>query len=470
MSAAARAPWTLPVARPEPAAARQNVLIVTYHFPPDALVGGMRWQKFAKYLPQFGWTPHVLTAQPQYYDAQDPARLSEVAHAAIVRTRVLPNVRTLLMRARRWFSTWPRLVRRERLPSAPAAPVRAANAPPGVLSRWLFSLLWVPDDFIGWFPPALVRGLRVCRQQPIAAIVSSGPPHTCHLVGVALHWMTGVPWIADFRDPWATCQTKPWFVRSALSDTLDLAMERVVVRNAAAVVVTTEQLSARLRDVYPDQAQKFVTITNGFDPDDFQIADGCSTRADSRFTVAHAGSIYGQGSVTPLLEATAQLVSRGDVPASRFRLVFAGDVGEPREFGRVVEALGLSTVVECRGRLDYGDTVKLLHDSDLLVLFGQAQPEQVPAKAFDYIAAGRHILAVTEPGATADLAHHIGGTVVSRDADRIAAAIRNQYHRWKFRKDRPGPSGLLQPDALRRYDRVRLTARLGALLDAETRS
>jgi glycosyltransferase involved in cell wall biosynthesis len=154
------------------------------------------------------------------------------------------------------------------------------------------------------------------------------------------------------------------------------------------------------------------------------------------------------------------------VPRHDVRLVFVGDVGDPDRFDGRVESLGLRDVVECRGRLSYRDTVRTLRESDVLLLLAQGQLEQIPAKAFDYVAAGGEILAVTGPGATADLVAQVGGRVVPDEPREIAAAVRSSYAaraRSSRTTHRAGGVSLAS-----RYDRRVLTQELVTLLSVQS--
>jgi glycosyltransferase involved in cell wall biosynthesis len=446
-----------------------KVLVVTYHFPPDAAVGGLRWQKFVKYLPQFGWAPHVLTAQERYCETRDPWRLRDVGHAPIQRTRLLPNLRAVALSLRTCLLAIAPL-RRGRPPSGVAQTSQAWRTRGHTVSRarrWLFSLFWLPDGYVGWLLPAVVRGVRMCRRERFGVMVSSGPPHTCHLVGLILKGLTRTRWVADFRDPWVSNPHRPWSARSALSDVLNTVMERAVIRAADRVIVVTDRLARRFRQEYPGQPpEKFVTITNGFDPEDFPIAMARSRKGGDRpFTLTHAGTIYGRRSATALLKGIAQLLEEPRVARSDVRLVFLGAIDDGKEFDAAVKALGLGDVVACRGRLSYPDTVSLLYESDVLVLLAQDQPDQIPAKAFDYIAVGGEILAVAGPGATADLVQQVGGRVVADVAAEIASVCRDAYtaSRSGSGRCRRHPSSDLAAQGA--FDRRVLTARLGALLD-----
>ena len=320
----------------------KNVLLVTYHFPPDASVGALRPQKFVKHLPAFGWTPHVLTVEDRYSAAVDPARLHDVRAARIFRTRVLPSpwaaalgIRAALLRALgRGRALEARVDRNVRMTFQERDHV--SDGLGSSLRRLLLSLGRLPDDQIGWLLTGVIRGLRIIRRESIEAILTSGPPHTAHLIGLWLKRLTRRRWVAEFRDPWVENPGKPRSFRSSLSDRLDARMERAVVRAADAVILLTDRTRDSFLRRYPGEpTDKFVTLTNGFDADDFE-ALGLIAR-EPVFTIAHVGTLYFRRSPKALFEAITRLVREGKIPASRLRVVLAGETAD----GLMSEAAGL---------------------------------------------------------------------------------------------------------------------------------
>jgi glycosyltransferase involved in cell wall biosynthesis len=448
----------------------RNVLLVTYHFPPDAGVGALRPQKFAKYLPELGWTPHVLTVHERYYSSLDPSRLADVGSAHVSRTRMLPSpwmaalgARALLFRGLGHGHVIQQKVERNALMTF-AERDQVRDDLRSRLRRLVLSLGRMPDDQIGWFPPALARGMQILRGEAIDAVVTSGPPHSCHLIGLWLKRLTGKRWIAELRDPWVGNPGKPQSFHSHVSDRLEARMERAVVRATDAIVLLTDRSRDTFVQRYPAELPgKFVTITNGFDGQDFERL-GAVTR-EPIFSIAHIGTLYFRRSPRGLLDAVSRLIQDGKIPETGIRVVFAGDVAD----GHLPAAPGpgLAGVVTTTGRIPHQEALAWMCRADLLCLFAQGQPEQIPAKAFEYLAAGPPILAVTGEGATADLVLKSGGSVVSDEPWAIAEAIHQQYLAWRAegrasRLERPWARAESLP-----FDRKSLTGRLASLLSGE---
>ena len=449
--------------------ALRDVLIIGYHFPPDASAGALRWQKFAKYLPDHGYRPHVLTIPESDVAARDDSRLADVRAAEVHRTAAFPNPREAALRSRaallRLFGRQATLQRFEQADArlSFAEKDRAANDRLASARRALLSLCWLPDAHLGWLPPAFWRGVSLCRRHRFTAMISSGPPHTAHLVGLALKRACHVRWLADFRDPWTTNPGKPAFVRSALSDRLETAMERAVVRAADRVIAVNDRLRESLARAHaPEPASKFVTIANGFDG--LEMATLPAAEPTDVFTITHVGTLYYRRSPLGVLRAVASLIEERTVARQDIRVRFIGATADGNHVEDVVAALGLGAVVETQGPVPHPQALAAMRGSDLLLLLAQGQPDQIPAKAFEYLAAGPPTLAITEDGATADLIHASGGVVCADDPQQIRTALLEALHR---RRDMGKDSATDRQRIAAAYDHRRLVVDLAALLNGQ---
>jgi glycosyltransferase involved in cell wall biosynthesis len=440
---------------------------VTFHFPPDAEVGGLRAQKFVKYLPQFGWQPHVLTTHERHYASLDRSRLAEVESARIERTWMATDPATAFVRARASLAPWVPGCREgdggRLVVAAPArADARATWPQPEGLRRAVIMLSRAPDPQIGWLPPAVVRALRLRRRDGFDAVLTSGPPQTCHLIGLCLKRLTGVPWAADFRDPWVG---NPW--GGATSTPTVRAMNRVferwTIRTADRVITTNEIQRDVLQARYP-QCRAFVIIPNGFDADDCRKVP--EPPPSGRFTIVYVGTLYGRRSVGNFLRAVAELISAGRIASGDVLVALVGvrnTVALAPEIARV-----LAPALEFVGAVGHTEALAWMRRAHILLLLAQDQPEQVPAKTFEYLAMGGSILAVTGEGATAALMHETGGTVVPDQVEPIKAAIEAGYAAFRSGGLRPAAAPWTRT-ALARFDRRQLTRELVDVLDDMTR-
>ena len=409
----------------------RNVLVISYIFPPFGVGGVYRTAKFVKYLPGFGWDPVVLTVEPNQRSSkrfqEDLPLLQEVSHAKTYRTRSFePKL---------WSSLPSRL---------------------GMSPKWFFQM---PDKQRGWLPFALRAGKRAIREENIDVLYSSSTPYTDHLVALRLHKKTGLPWVADFRDPWTLHET--YSAPSAFHRRMEEKMERSILEKASRVVVAWDGIKEGFLKKYPDiPAEKIVTITNGFDPDDFERA---KPREFGRFTILFSGAIHEPiVPITPLLEGL-KLVEE-DV-RKEIEVLLIGRIS-PRE-SIILEQSGFDMIKKIPYK-PHAEFLDYLCGADVLLLLRELEIRVLPGKIFEYLKAQKPILAIIPPeGDAAKLIRKTGaGVVVSpQEPGAVAAEITRLYECWK-----QGELSLSQEvgekEQIEQFSRVKLTERLAGIFDS----
>lgn len=438
----------------------RRVLLVTYHYPPDQEVGALRGEKLVKYLPEYGWRPDVLTVDPRHYDHAHPASMVP----GIARTRVLPTSRELYARLRRWY------LRRSGGDAAMGVGlgqdvpfVSKSGDHPGLFAavkRTVLSIAWWPDCASGWWGPAVVAGRRLMRTCRYAGLITTGPPHTAHLVGLALR-RRGLRWIVDLRDPWVRNPGTPGAISSAASDALDRWCERAVLERADAIVVGTDWLQDEVAGRYPHLADRLHVIPAGIDTEDFA---GISRTPADKFRVAHLGSLYFHRSPGILFAALEELLADGTLARDQTEIVLAGECSDGIDPVGLARRHGLDDLLRLPGLIPRAEALAVMASAGALVLFAQRQPLQVPAKLYEYLAAGPPVIAVADPGATADLVAQSGRGWVVGPSDRAAMrrALLVAHGRWRQRHD-SGDQG--PPSIAASLDRRLLTGHLVALME-----
>ena len=444
----------------------RRILIIAYHFPPDAAVGALRPLKFAKYLPEFGWEPWVLTVRSEYYESLDRSRLNEVACGSrVFPTRMLPHPSTLYKSAKSSYytATGRRQEFSRKLVEPDAHPDSHGRL--GKIRKFLGTLLWIPpDDVLGWLPIAALKGIRLVKAHRITHIYTTNPPHTTHLVGLAIKNLCDVKWVADFRDLWLF--DKPFQTRTA--DRIERWMERKVVEKADAVTLTTDRMADKFRATYPTvDPKKFATIWNGYDGEDFQSIRPAGDR--EKFTLTYLGSFYDERTPEPLLAAVSELVTAGEIPDDALEIELIGNCRYVKGLAtdEIAASLGLGSVVKVIDPVPYKRALEYAVSSHLLVLLAPDQPYEIPGKAYEYLASGVGILALTQDGATADLIRKTGGGVVvdPKDIGGIKRAVFDRYMTWVAHRS---SSPRRPPAQARMYERRELTKRLVSILEPGT--
>jgi glycosyltransferase involved in cell wall biosynthesis len=402
---------------------RRRVLILAYFFPPLGGAGVQRTAKFVKYLPSFGWDPTVITTRSRWYPARDPSLAADIPRdIRVVSARELVAARELAV-------------------------------PAGLMPPVAKALTW-PDEMSGWFPFALRAALREVKRDRPDVLFTTSAPYSAHLVGLIVKRTTGIPWVADFRDEWASNPETP--VPPAPFGALTRAAERAVVRAADRIVVTSD--AAIVSDDLA--ADKRTTITNGVDPSDFDAAT--SLDAADRFRVSFVGTLYAERDCKPVLAALGRLAARGDIDAEQAEFRVVGNIWLPQP-----PAAGRVAVVEA-GYLPHDAAIAEMKRASLLVVYLPSVGRGIPGKLFEYLASGRPVLCVTQPGnPAAQIVRELGAgyAVAPDDAPAIEAALIDAWTRWQ--------SGAAERDlvmrrktAFQRFGREALTGKLAAVLES----
>jgi glycosyltransferase involved in cell wall biosynthesis len=345
------------------------------------------------------------------------------------------------------------------------------------LRRCALSLGGIPDEYVGWIPPAIVAGWQAIRRHRIEHLLSSAPSSTGHLIGLALARLTGLPWTALFQDPWTYPSPLWWELKptSAVSVHAETAMERAVVRRANVVVCFTDRHASWLRQSYPTlPADKFVTIPNGFDGEEMAAAAdtggtsiGHTVRTNEldQFVMTYAGSLYNRRSPLPLFRALASLIDSGRIPASRLRVDLIGrcDMADGVPTAELARRCGLEGCVNLTGPLDRLEAIRRMQQSDLLLLLAEDLTLQIPGKTYEYLNSGRPILAFTSTGAVAELLQRTGGAwiVDPGDAAGVTSALWDAYRHWSEGLEPPLPNRA----SVAGFDRRLLAGRFAAVFD-----
>ena len=415
----------------------KRVLVVHYFFPPLGGGGVPRVLKFVKYLPELGWDVTVLTSpmSARSYEVRDESRLSEVPpNVHVVRAAELSAARM-----------------RQRMRN-PLLRLRVPNAEHFI--GW-------PDEIAGWLPGAITRGTRVARDWQPSVVFSSSFPYTSHLAALGIARAARVPWVADFRDEWTLNPQGaqlPWPLPS-----LNARTERALVRRADRVVVVDDYLP--LAGLRRDDPRRIV-IHNGVDEADFASDPSSVGPPTDVFRLAYVGSLYGTRDLVPVLTAISRLIASGAIDVRCFELTLVGNVWIP---AGVLD--GLPFAVNRVGYVEHERAVLEMHSATALLFYAPMETRAGSGKIFEYLLAGRPVLAVARPD---NLAHRLvaelgAGAVASPD-DPIAieGALTGLYQQWT--------QGVLSVPSevrhatLQRFSRRGLTQKLADVFAAVARS
>lgn len=416
--------------------------MIAYLFPPVGGVGSagaQRVLKFAKYLPNYQWVPVILTVREDHYESYlsiDHTLLDKVPSGIkVIRTAVVRWLTKLL--------DWKRKVRNAYGCRHNEHTAQTGERCSDDLQRqkgWyqrlkdtVTDLFEIPDEEMGWFVPGLLGGLRVIRRENIDAIYSTGRPWTSHLIGLALKLLTGKPLVVDFRDPWIT---NPFRLKySTVRERLETYFERKVIEQADLVIANTDELKEEFRKRFPEKpAERFVSILNGFDPDDYSLESKTVAGAKDCFTITHTGFLYGKRDPNMFLEAVKHLVEKGTIDRTRLKVWLVGSVELPYSLPKYLSSNKLDDVVYLRDHVPYKESLEYLRQSDLLLLLQPGTKTQIPSKLFEYIGMKKPILAISpRDGSTSVLVtkDNLGSVAEPDRVFEIAESIDKLYQQWE---------------------------------------
>ena len=442
----------------------RRVLIVAYFFPPLGGGGIQRTLKYARYLPVSGWQPVVITARNPGYEIRDPALEGEVpARLEVHRSTIWEPSRLY-----RWLVSVTGYAKRAAYreaskvqPAGPSSvPGEGQSSLPPRLGIWanLSRYLIFPDDQISWVPFAIRSAEHVLRDTPCDVLYSTSPPITGHVIAGLLKRRSGLPWVADFRDPWIGNAFA--FPLPGLHQRFQRWIERWIIRNADRSVFATPSLTAMYGKRYPSHAHRFVTVPNGYDRSDYPVRRHLPP--DGPFRLVYAGSLYGDQELAIFLGGLRRLRARRPELAARLKIEFVGWLsGRNRALADQIEQDDdLRDVVTFAGFLPRSDALDRLAGASAalhLLAEGAGKDLFVAGKLFDYLALDLPLLAVVPPGDVRTILGELEWGIIADPTDEAVESGLEQLMTAGDGRSRADPTGL--------YDRMNLARRLAGILD-----
>lgn len=405
----------------------KRVLMIAYHFPPLAGSSGIqRTLRFAKYLPEFGWTPMVLTAHPIAYEQTSPDQLGEIpAGTVVVRAPALNTARHLSIKGR-----YPQC-------------------------------LALPDRWATWWLGAILPGLWMIRQHRPDLIWSTYPIATAHKIGGTLHRLTGLPWVADFRDPMVEAN----YPRDPVVRESYRRIEAYAVNHAALSVCTSPGNIRLYSERYPHRADRLNLIENGYDEECFEgLAPGGEPLNPGKLTLLHSGIAYpSERNPTHFFAALRRLRETHALSPERFVVRFRAPAHEAPLLA-IAEQQGVRDFIEIAPPVPYRDALAEMMRADLLLIMQAGNcNDQIPAKFYEYLRAGRPILGLTDPRGDTARALAAAGVELVAPLDDTAAIAALLARITDTGATPPSPSATTIQAASRRNRTARLAEHFDAL-------
>lgn len=429
----------------------KRALVITYYWPPVGGSGVQRWVKFAKYLPSEGWQPVIYTPENPDLSSIDESLLKEIpSEAEIIKRPIIE----------------PYGIYRKLTGSKGQIKIEANPGGGGKgsflkrLSMWVRGNLFMPDPRCMWIGPSVRFLKKYLKEHPVDVIVSTGPPQSMHLIARKVSLATGIPWVADFRDPWTRIFYFKHLRLEKWAERKHHILEQKVLDDATAVVAVSPLVQ---QDFAAMTSTPVHLVTNGYDESDY-VEDIVT---DGNFNVVHTGLLTAEGNPVELWKALGEKCANDADFAAKFRLVLAGKTD-----GKVLEdisAAGLDRYLADYGYIDHNKAVLLQRSASVLILPIREEPETkaiLPGKLFEYLAARRPVLGVgTSEGAMATVLQQTGAGKIFNweDHKEISAYINDIWNHAREGKE-------IIPEAdIEKYSRRMTTKKMVEIFNSITK-
>jgi glycosyltransferase involved in cell wall biosynthesis len=380
----------------------KRVLIITYYWPPNGGAGVYRWLKLSKLLPEHGWQPVIYTPENPEVVADDPGLLRDVRN----------DIEVIKQPITEPFTLYKRFTGRNVKEKVQVGFLneKKQGGWKEDFALWVRSNFFIPDARVWWVRPSVKFLKGYLRKNPVDAIISTGPPHSMHLIALDLKRELGVKWIADFRDPWTFIDFYAQLKLTRWADAKHKRLEQEVLREADLVTSVSWQWAADMQEL---GATKVEVITNGYDPDDLPSPP---EPVDEAFSLVHIGSLSPTRNAPELWKALKMLCDEDPVFATKFKLRFVGPVDHT--IAESIEQAGLGAHLERTGRVTHEEAMRQMQRARVLLLLVNDTPNLMgilPGKLFEYISTGRPVLGIGPPqGDVAKVLDRAPHTVIDR--------------------------------------------------------
>lgn len=427
----------------------KKILIITYYWPPAGGPGVQRWLKFVKYLPDFGVQPIVFIPENPTYPIIDEALVNEVSDKTIILKHKIFEPYQLAG----IFSK-----KQTKKISSGIIPNQKKQTFLEKILLWIRGNLFIPDARKYWVKPSVDYLKKYIKENEIDTIVTSGPPHSLHLIGLHLKNDLKINWLADFRDPWTTIGYHKALKLSSYAAKKHKKLEKKVLTTADTIIVTSKTTKTEFQAI---TNQPIEVITNGYDVENIP-----RQKLDEKFTMSHIGSFLSDRNPSILWEVLSELVTENKNFASRFQLNLIGKVSQ--EIIDSISKFSLSNYCNLVGYVSHNKAIVFQKKSQVLLLIEINSPETksiIPGKLFEYMVSERPIIAIGPKDS--DFAEIITTTNTGvfftyDEKERLKKIILANFELYLENKLQVYPIGLQQ------YSRKSLTEKLVKILNSNS--
>ncbi len=356
---------------------KKKVLIITYYWPPSGGAGVQRWLKFAKYLPEYGIEPIILTVDPQYasYPQKDESLEKDISSdLKVYKTRSFEPLNLLSG-----------IFGKKNIPYGGFTNVNKKSFFQTIL-RFIRGNFFIPDARVGWNKYSFKKALELIEDNQIKAIITTGPPHSTHLIGLKLKKKIGIRWISDFRDPWTDIYYYKDLLHTRIAKKIDKKKEKKVLMNADQIITVGNTLKNELE--FKTGEKKTVVVSNGFDEKEFE---NFHVIIPDKFTITYTGTLSGHYNIESFIKACSNLKNNGYDFIIRFVGNVSGSKLEDFKKEGLLENIDIVNYVPHQKSIEY-----LYRSSVLLLVIPDFKGNEgiLTGKLFEYMATGKPIVGI----------------------------------------------------------------------------
>jgi glycosyltransferase involved in cell wall biosynthesis len=364
----------------------KKFLLITYYWPPSGGAGVMRWAKMTKYISRYGWQPVVYTPSDNEVAVLDESLLKEIpADIEIIRTPIWEPYDV--------YKSFLGRTKKEKLYSGFINEKKKESLAQKI-SVFIRGNFFIPDARMFWIKPSIRFLKKYLKDHPVDAIISTGPPHSMHMIADALHRSTGIPWIADFRDPWTNIDFYKDLRLTSWGDARHRKLEKRILHNATKVVAVTWRMGEEFKAL--SSIDDIEVILNGFDDADYPALP--SRTLDEDFTIVHVGSMNKDRNPEVLWKAIRQAIDSSPELKEKIKIKLIGPVDySVRES---IEEFGLKSFTTFKEFVPHDEAVLIQQQAQLLLLLINKAPSSmsiIPGKLYEYLGSGRPVLSIGPP-------------------------------------------------------------------------
>jgi glycosyltransferase involved in cell wall biosynthesis len=423
----------------------KKLLIITYYWPPSGGPGVQRWLKFVKYLPDFNVQPIVYVPENPTYPIIDNGLQSEVSEKAIILKKKIVEPYG--------FASFLGKNKTKKISSG-IIPNQKKQSFVEKTLLWVRGNIFIPDARFLWVKPSVTYLKKYIQENDIDTIITSGPPHSLHLIGLQLKKELTIKWLADFRDPWTTIGYHKALKLSSYAEKKHKDLEKEVLNSADTIIVTSKTTKTEFQVI---TSRPIEVITNGYDIEHVE-----KQPLDNKFSLAHIGSFLSERNPRILWQALQELVTENETFKNDFQLKLIGATSQ--EVLDTISEFELTNYVLNLGYVSHQEAVEHQRKSQVLLLIEINSDETksiIPGKLFEYMISERPIIAIGPEGS--DFAEIITSTNTGvfftyDKKEELKAVLLNYYELYQKNNLKVNAVGLQQ------YSRKNLTEQLSKLV------